>query len=281
MHNGRIVMLINIFRKLPDFKGKQRLGRLIFRKQVNNSKNVIVNGKYEIKYLLPNLKENVGYEIFINGIYEKETSDFIVCRIPDEGIFVDIGANIGSITIPVCMNKKNIKVICIEASRKVFNYLETNIKLNNLQNSILINKAISGKDGEEVCFYSPTEQFGKGHISNDITEQVEKIETIRLDTLLKDHSISSVNFIKVDIEGYEYFAFKGGEKLLKSATAPDILFEFEDWAENHIIGVNPGDGQKLLLMYGYKLFKVKKNNKLFPLLFPMIKGSSMIWATKK
>ena len=59
----------------------------------------------------------------------------------------------------------------------------------------------------------------------------EKVKTISVDTLLNDLKISELNFIKIDIEGYEYFAFKGAEKTLRHANAPDILFEFLDCAE--------------------------------------------------
>ncbi|MBK8521416.1 MAG: FkbM family methyltransferase [Chitinophagaceae bacterium] len=205
-----------IFRWLPDFTGKQRLGRLFFKKQIKQIENVIITGGFGLKYRLPNIKENIGYEIFINGIYEKETSDFIINNIPDGGIYVDIGANIGSIAIPGLTRKKNVKGICIEASKTIFSYLAENIKLNNLDNILLVNKAISSNDDELVHFYSPKNQFGKGHFSKDIKEEIENVVTIKLDSLLKNNNIAVPNIIKIDIEGYEYYAFERPENLLDS-----------------------------------------------------------------
>ncbi len=273
-------LLNKIYRKLPDFTGKQRLGRLIFKKQIKKAKNLIVTGNYNINYRLPNLKENIGYEIFINGIYEKETSDFIISKIPEGGVYIDIGANIGSITIPVIKNKKNVKVICIEASRSVYSYLEANCRTNKLENIVLINKAISDKDDEVMNFYSPTGQFGKGHFSNDLNDEMEKVSTIRLDTLLKKYDITKPDFIKVDIEGYEYYAFKSAGEMLEVSAAPDILFEFEDWAEKRAAGLKPGDAQLYLLERGYKLFVLKKNG-IERITTAKLIGSAMIWATKK
>ena len=51
------------FRWLPDFKGKQRLGRLLLRNKIKNFENLVVTGKYGINYLLPNLKEIISFEI--------------------------------------------------------------------------------------------------------------------------------------------------------------------------------------------------------------------------
>jgi FkbM family methyltransferase len=45
------------------------------------------------------------------------------------------------------------------------------------------------------------------------------------------NKVNKVNFIKIDVEGYEYTVFKGGKELLSQDDAPDIFLEFVDWAE--------------------------------------------------
>lgn len=274
-------LLNNILRRLPDFKGKQRLVRLLFRKHISGLKNIIVNGDNNLKYKLPNAIENIGFEIFINGIYEKETSGFISSRIPANGIYMDVGANIGSIALPVCVKRKDITAVCIEASHRVFEYLEFNCKLNKIANVVLINNAIADKDKLQVEFISPIEQFGKGQISSYVTDDSESIATLTIDSLLKQINIEKVDFIKVDIQGYEYYAFKGAGDLLSKATAPDILFEFEDWAEESVKDIIPGDAQQVLFDFGFKLFKIMNNGRFIPFTKPLRKGSVMIFATKK
>ncbi len=46
--------------------------------------------------MLPNIKENIGFELFINGVYEEEIINFIMDRLPKIGILIDIGANLRS-----------------------------------------------------------------------------------------------------------------------------------------------------------------------------------------
>lgn len=154
-------MIESFFRRIPEFKGKKRLLDFLYRQKRKNAKDLIVNGKYGCVYKLPNIIENVGFDIFVNGIYENETIDFVVDKCKGSAFFIDIGANIGSITIPVCKRLKHLKAICVEASPTVFEYLTWNVHINRLNNISLINKAVSNKDDIEVNFYSPQEKYGK------------------------------------------------------------------------------------------------------------------------
>ena len=69
----------------------------------------------------------------------------------DLNVAVDIGANVGKHSIALA--KHSQKVIAIEPDHDSFVLLEENVKLNNLQEKvILINKAVAEKEGV-VTFY--------------------------------------------------------------------------------------------------------------------------------
>jgi len=108
-----------IFRKLPPFKGKLRLAKFLFTRNIKKSKDIWIKGKYRCVYLLPNLVENVSFEIYVNGIYEQGTSDFLSNRIPPGGVFLDLGANIGAISTPLSRRRKDIRIVCVEASPRI------------------------------------------------------------------------------------------------------------------------------------------------------------------
>jgi hypothetical protein len=79
--------------------------------------------------------------------------------------------------------------------------------------------------------------------------------------------------MKVDVQGFEFFVFKGMQDLLAKKKALNILFEFEDWAEE-AAGLEKGTAQKYITSLGYELFDItgnKCNNIL-------TKGSAMLWA---
>jgi FkbM family methyltransferase len=275
------MFLDKILRKLPDFKGKQRLTRLIYGNFIKKAADIPVTGTFGCRYILPNLVEIISYEIFINGMYEKDTHEFLMKRIPANSVMLDLGANIGSVVIPIGKKRKDLKVICVEASPWVFDYLKKNVELNGLTNIELLNRAILDTDDQAIDFFAPTEKFGKGSLTPHYTNTSVKVSTIRIDSLLKEKNISKVGIIKIDIQGFEYHAFKGGSQLLRSVDAPDILFEFEHWAEGQAAGLEAGFAQNLLKEYGYDIYLLGNDGSLQPQKETIVTGTHMFYATKR
>jgi len=273
-------MIGKLLRKFNDFKGKQRLSRLFLGPLIKNGKDIKIEGKYGCKYKVPNLKEVIGFELYINGIFEEEYINLILSKLPQNGFFIDLGANIGSITIPICKLRPDIKSMAVEASTLMTSYLNFNIQNNNINNCIIEHNAIWNKSGEIISFFSPNIQYGKGMVSlsND-EDNLEKVTTTTIDDLCKKNGFNKVDFIKVDIEGFEYFAFRGGMNLLKEEHAPDILFEFIASSEIKAKDLDAGDAQAILMSYGYNLYSVH-NGKLDLLKKPLTEKFSMIYATK-
>ena len=145
-------MIERLFRNIPEFKGKIRLIDQLYRQKRKHARDLIVHGKYGCVFKLPNIIENVGFYIFANGIYEKDTIDFAIEKCSGETYFIDIGANIGSISIPVCKQLDHLKTMAIEASPKVYEYLIWNVLQNALANITLVNKALGDNDDVNVDF---------------------------------------------------------------------------------------------------------------------------------
>lgn len=273
--------MYTLFSKLPSFKGKGRLFNLLALNEVKGLRNFDFKGKLDCVYHLPNALESVARGILINGIYEKEIHDILKQLIPKNGVFLDIGANIGAISIPLKKARPDISMVCIEAAPQVYYYLRKNIDSNGLHDIKAFNNAVYNEDDLTLQFFSPAEQFGKGSLSPVFTQEGVSVSTVKIDTLLGNLGINKVDTIKVDVEGYEYFVFSGAEQLLKAADAPDIIFEFGDWTEENAKGVEIGDAQRVLKSYGYKLYLVEKEISKVPLTQVLTKGSAMLFATKK
>jgi FkbM family methyltransferase len=269
-----------LFRKLPLFKGKERLARLLLKKAIRTKTDILIEGRFNCSYYLPNIVENVGFEIFINGEYEIEIQQLLFKLVPENGCFLDLGANIGSILIPLCKRRPDITAVAVEAAPWIFHYLEKNVLLNNLDNVQLFNNALFDEDNRELDFFSPRDKFGKGSLSPVFTKEAVKVKTKKIDTLIKDLTIKKVDVIKIDVEGFEYFVFKGAQELLEGTNAPVIIFEFVDWAEKHAMDLKPGAAQQLLKENGYQLYKIN-GNQFIPLENIAESGSSNMIASKK
>jgi len=268
-----------LFRILPAFRGKNRLASFfIWGRQ--KTFNALIEGKNNVKYYIPNIKEAIGFDLFVNGEYETDNINFIVARIPENGVFIDVGANIGAITISIAKQRPDARIIAIEASPRVFEYLSKNVEINNCANVEILNNAIAEEDDRNVPFYSPEELFGKGSLSPVFTDKPEMVQTITLDSLHKKNTFPKVDFIKVDVEGFEKMIFLGGAELLSNNNAPKVLFEFSAWMESQLDGSNAGDAQRILIDYGYNLFDASNPRKLIPVQEPKTDGAYMIYAEK-
>ena len=267
-------ILSSFFQSMPDFKGKRRIARLLFK---SSNSQLQVKGKYHLKYNIPNYQESIGLDLLINGIYESNHIKFLSSIINPNGVFIDIGANIGAISLPLARLLPNLTIYSIEASPKVFKYLNTNISQNNLKNIIPINRAINDADADAIPFYSPDGQYGKGSFSAVFTKKPEYIECQRLDEFIAENKIANVDAIKIDVEGYEYQVLKGAKKLLNSAIAPKfIIMEYVDWAER-LAKNEKATAQKLLIECGYELYNLHSGKKLAKVIE---EGSMMILAKK-
>lgn len=268
-----------LFRKLPVFKGKQRLARLLFANAIKKRENIIVKGNHDCTYLLPNILENVGFDIFINGEYEPEIQLLINRLLPPNACFFDLGANIGSIVIPTAKRRPDISAVAIEAAPWVFAYLQENISKNKLKNIHLFNNALFSEDNKDLDFFSPQDKFGKGSLAPVFTNKGISVRTKKIDTIVKELNFDRVNLIKIDVEGFEYFVFKGALELLNSSGAPVIIFEFVDWAEKQAMNLEPGSAQRFLIDLGYTLYEIQGNN-LVRMEKPFNSGSYNLLASK-
>jgi FkbM family methyltransferase len=268
------------FRALPDFKGKRRLSRYVFASKIKNATDLMIKGQLDCIYKLPHLHEAVAFDIFVNGIYEKHTHDFLAKHIPPGSVYLDLGMNIGSVAIPLLKRRTDIRCVGVEAAPWIFEYLTDNVNINGLQGRITcINKALAAKEVGPLPFYSPHGQFGKGSLSPVFTQEAIMVDSITIDNLLASMNIHNVGMIKIDIEGFEYFAFQGGSKLLQSPDAPDIVFEFVDWAEERA-NLARGSAQELLLKYGYQLYSMNKGV-IKPLKGIFNSGGAELFASKR
>lgn len=269
-----------LLRNLSNFRGKNRLVKSIYKRKIQEAKDIIVKGKYNCQYFVPNLKETIGFSLFADGVYEEETIKFINKLLPKNGTFLDLGANIGAISVPISVIRPDVKIIAVEAAPWIFSYLKTNIENNKSKNVSLINNALFNEDNIEMNFFAPDEKFGKGSLAPVFTQHGVKVRTITVDSLVKQLNIDKVDVIKIDVEGFEYFAFKGAATLLNRQAAPDIIFEFVDWAEDNAQDIKVGSAQELLFNAGYKLYKIEDHG-MSELNEVQTKGSYNIFASKK
>jgi FkbM family methyltransferase len=139
-----------------------------------------------------------------------EPVDWVAPR-KDE-IFLDIGGYIGWYTIRAAKAVGTSgKVIALEPDDLNRMQLETNLKLNHLQNVQVLSSAIWSSSGE-VCWR---------HESQPVWHRVDQSETgefreaISVDDLVTKMGLTRLDWIKMDIEGGEVQALQGAARTLR------------------------------------------------------------------
>jgi FkbM family methyltransferase len=137
---------------------------------------------------------------------------------------LDIGANIGFYTkiLSKLVGNKG-QVISFEPDSLNFRRLQHNC--GKLQNVQLNNKAVSGETGVLRIYKSAMLNVDHRTYPVDDYESVEEIDCISPDTFLPENQ--RIDFIKIDIQGFEMSAFGGMKKIL--ANNPDIKILSEFW----------------------------------------------------
>lgn len=151
------------------------------------------------------------------------------CRtyLRDDMTVLDIGANVGVTPLILSEHFRRGHVHAVEPGNNTFDALVNNIKNNNVVNIDCYKYAISNKS--EIVRFSDNSAWGGIAKGDNFSENVHELNALSLDDLVDQINISSLDFIKADIEGFEPLLFEGGSKTIE-AFGPIIYFELNSWA---------------------------------------------------
>lgn len=267
-----------LVRAIPDgLPGKTRVARIALRPFLNSRWRQIPD-RFGNRLWVPSLSEPIALSLFGFGVYEPETLSTVLSFLSSSGVFLDVGANIGAIAIPVAACRPDAYVLCVEADPEIAKVLRRNVNENNLINIKIIEGLAGDIDDCQVPFYrAPIEKFGMGSVGPQFHSSTVMLSQHTLDRLLDDMQIDSVAVVKLDVEGGELRALLGLSRRLSGPQPPVVVFEFTDWAETRIQGQAAGGAQELLLSLGYRL-SLLAGGGYIRLDRPLIVGYGMILA---
>lgn len=155
-------------------------------------------------------KSHVGKTIIEKGIYDENALYYltsILQKIP-HAICLDIGAHLGNHALVMTLNSD--MVYCFEPDNLNANLLKKNKEENNIQNMQIFNFGLSDQN-EELTFYHNSFR-GRSTFVSALKEKNCSEEIIKCrvgDELLAELNIQKIDFIKIDIEGFEARALQG------------------------------------------------------------------------
>lgn len=164
-------------------------------------------------------------------------------EIPENGVVIDLGANVGIFTILAALHAR--KVIAVEAQSEFLGLIENNLKKNGCFENVIIEHGIIGA---RSGVFSNEENLRAASHFRLFPQQLS------IPDILKRHDIGKVDFLKIDIEGSEFDLFKEDTSWLEKTGKIAMEVHLEYGNLNEII--------KTLKSYEFIIWLVNKNRKI-------------------
>ncbi len=256
-------ILVIIYNKFAKILGNKGLTKYSVIRKIKNY--AYKNFKLKIIEINGNkifLDKNDSLRLSINQVWEPIETELVQKEVKKGYTVIDIGANIGYYTLLFAkLVGKEGKVYAFEPEPNNLHLLKKNIEINNYQNVIIEQKAVSDTT-KNVNLFTAKQGIGEHRINFSwFGNNGIEVKAIKLD----DYINEKIDFIKIDIEGAEYNALLGMKKILESNNDIKILVEYGKSQLNEF-GVNEDDFFNFLKLQKFKIYFVDKKTNLFTLL---------------
>jgi FkbM family methyltransferase len=185
---------------------------------------VKVRGLFDVTFVVGSqLEDPIGRTIVEHNQYPVgATSELMMHLLRSGQTLVDLGAHIGTYALPAAA--MGCRVLAVEGSARNVELLEAAKAENGFDQMTVVHAAASDRAGRLV--FTPCGPHGH------VTPAVEsadlprgEVRAVAVDDLLAELGWDHVDFVKMDIEGWEPQALKGMERLLRRDDAPLVMFE--------------------------------------------------------
>ena len=218
----------------------------IFRSKVSNNYQYIANSKgsktivdFRGCKVFAGLENKIESVLLSNNYKNYDLSNFTAIeKLTNHGdVCLDIGANIGIYSLIFAKLSGNCQnVHSFEPVNHIRSKFILNSRLNNFDN-ININPFALGAKTEVInmnqvkkgIFRGGTSSFIKNENWESLNKEDFEIVPVKVKTLdnyVEEKNLDKLNFIKIDVEGFEWNVLQGGKKTLESFK-PYILMEYD------------------------------------------------------
>jgi len=188
---------------------RSRLKRGAFRPWLSRLVNLLRAGPLDVQYQGASFRfyhqaSATERGALFNPDYNLEELDFLRSHVPAGGVFVDVGANVGTYALALARHAGTSgKVIAVEPHPVTFARLTFNNHASGTTQTRLVAAAAGPIDGE-LMIETDGDNLGASHIvTGAATAQAIRVPSLRLQRILDEADVTKVDALKIDIEGFE------------------------------------------------------------------------------
>lgn len=216
--------------------------------------------------------QGVGLPLYVKHSYEPDETAFLKSHLAAGMTVLDIGANIGYFSLLASdLVGPNGSVISFEPDPHNFQLLRKNIRLNKRRNVTALNLAL-GRSNSTATLYRSRSNFGAHTLTEEILSSCHhggkaspvSVSIAALDSILEKYCVQPVDFIKIDVQGYEPAVLDGMLNTITRSPSLTILSEF--WPPGiERAGESPEKYMELLLNQRFTLSVLNSDGGLIPI----------------
>lgn len=228
-----------VFRRIPTIRGRGRAAKLLGSTMTGRHFSEVVRvygGELEVL-----LDDVIGRTIYLDGVWEAESTAAIHHLAAPGAVVLDVGANAGYYTLLFsALAGAGGKVYAFEPVPSMLELLRRNIARNapGTANVAIMNFALSDAEGTVEMNVAGTGNTGASHVvAPDAHDQgryaAGVAETIQIrsrtaDAVWRELGRPPVSLVKLDIEGHELHALRGMRETLDESPEVTVLVEVRE-----------------------------------------------------
>jgi FkbM family methyltransferase len=205
-------------------------------------------------YVLRFFPTALSASIWLDHDDRRDDEKFLAAYLKKDDIVIDIGANIGTVALAsAALTGSNGRVFAFEPHKRIFKFMNSNIRLNGFTNIETFNLAIGDRDGTMMLTDAYSDDQNKVQL-DCICGGALRISIKPLDTVLAKRlkNIERIALMKIDVEGFEMFVLKGARESLSRCECVYI----ESYEEHfNKYGYTTSDMLNILENNGFYLYK--------------------------
>lgn len=162
----------------------------------------------------------IGGALDQEGTYSEEEIQFLLKLVPPNATVVEVGANIGTITVPLAKYLNTGRMVVFEPQPENLALLRENLDQNDMLFVNVREEAVGEICGQKrqiqsIDWDQPKLNSGNRRVlaGNKHNADLHAVKTITLDAGLADYD--KIDLIKIDVEGYELKVLKGAADTIK------------------------------------------------------------------
>jgi FkbM family methyltransferase len=149
---------------------------------------------------------HLGHTVLTTGSYEPETVAILREHIKPGNVVLDIGANEGVMSAyAASLVGRDGCVVAVEPQSRLLDVLEINLALNSTGSYHVVHGAVSDHDGSVAVSLSGEGNTGASSIVLKYrwSRKTESVPTYTIESIARSRNLTSIDFVKIDVEGYE------------------------------------------------------------------------------